>query len=53
MSSVEMKDKGEEKENLAKGAELAEFALHLSDQKRDMFVKRVISMGKDMGFLKV
>ena len=51
MSSVETKDKGEEKDNLTKGTKLAEFALCLLDQKRDAFVKRVISMGEDMGFL--
>ncbi len=46
-----MKDKGEEKDNLTKGAKLAKFALCLSDQERDAFVKRVASMGKEMGFL--
>ena len=50
-SSVETKDKGEEKENLTKGAKLAKFALHLSDQERDAFVKRVASIGEEMGFL--
>ena len=49
--SIETKDKGEEKDNLAKGAELAKFALHLSDQERDAFVKRVALMGEEMGFL--
>ena len=46
-----MKDKGDEKDNLTKGAELAEFALRLSDQERDAFVKRVASIGEEMGFL--
>ena len=30
-SSIETKDKGEEKDNLSKGADLAKFALHLLD----------------------
>jgi len=49
--SVETKDKGEEKDNLTKGVDLAEFALHLSDQERDTFIKKVIFMGENMGFL--
>ena len=34
-----------------KGEDLAQFAFQLSDKERDTFVKRITTMGEDMGFL--
>jgi hypothetical protein len=37
--------------NLTDGAALAEHAFQLSDEARDAFVKKVMMMGEEMGFL--
>jgi hypothetical protein len=37
--------------DLTDGAALAEHALQLSDEARDAFVKKVMMMGEEMGFL--